>query len=67
MINVWKELRELHSEIKNYKEDQNKQKIENEKEKFDLNFHNDYIKFIDEASASIEELRLKITVNQFDI
>jgi DNA-binding transcriptional regulator GbsR (MarR family) len=67
MINVWKELRELHSEIKDYKEDQNKQKIENEKEKFDLNFHNDYIKFIDEASASIEELRLKIIDNQFDI
>ncbi|AIY12449.1 MULTISPECIES: GbsR/MarR family transcriptional regulator [Cellulophaga] len=60
MINDWKEIRELHLEIKNYKDNQNNKSIENEEEKFDLNFHNDYIKFIDGASASIEELRLKL-------
>ncbi|MBO0590989.1 transcriptional regulator [Cellulophaga sp. E16_2] len=60
MINEWKEIRELHLEIKNYKNNQNNKSIENEEEKFDLNFHNDYIKFIDGASASIEELRLKL-------
>ncbi|QXP50884.1 transcriptional regulator [Cellulophaga sp. HaHa_2_95] len=69
MINDWKEIRELHLEIKNYKDHQNNKSIENEEEKFDLNFHNDYIKFIDGASASIEELRLKLktTNKQFDI
>ncbi|PQJ76824.1 GbsR/MarR family transcriptional regulator [Polaribacter glomeratus] len=67
MINDWKEVRELHLEIKNYKDHQNHQKIENKEEKFDLNFHNDYIKFIDGASASIEELRIKLRDNQFDI
>ncbi len=67
MIEEWKEVKELHLEIKNYKQIINDEKIEKEEEKFDLNFHNDYIKFIDSASASIEELRLKLTDNQFDI
>ncbi|WP_158974789.1 GbsR/MarR family transcriptional regulator [Cellulophaga sp. L1A9] len=60
MITDWKEVRELHLEIKNYKDNQNNKSIENKEEKFDLNFHNDYIKFIDGASASIEELRVKL-------
>lgn len=67
MINEWQEVRELHLEIKSYKEAFNAQKIDNEKEKFDLNFHNDYIKFLDEASASIEQLKIKLTDNQFNI
>ena len=49
MIHKWKEEREIHLEIKNYKETINSNKIENEEEKFDLNFHDDYIKFIDGA------------------
>ena len=56
-----------HLEIKKYKEIQNLQKIENEEEKFDLNFHDDYIKFIDGASASIDVLRTKLTDDQFDL
>lgn len=67
IIQEWQEVRELHIEIKNYKDSINQEKIENQDEKFDLNFHNDYIKFIDGASASIEELRLKLTDNHFDI
>ena len=58
---------EIHEEIKDYKETINNNKIENEEDKFDLNFHDDYIKFIDGATASIEELRTKITDNKFDI
>jgi DNA-binding transcriptional regulator GbsR (MarR family) len=67
MVNHWNEERKIHLEIKNYKETINNHKIENEEEKFDLNFHDDYIKFIDEASASIEELRTKITDKKFNI
>ncbi|WCO00871.1 GbsR/MarR family transcriptional regulator [Psychroserpens ponticola] len=67
IIHEWQEVRELHIEIKNYKDAINKEKIENKDEKFDLNFHNDYIKFIDGATASIEELRIKLTDNHFDI
>ena len=65
MINNWNEMRELHLEIKKYKEKINNHKIENEDEKFDLNFHNDYIKFIDGASASVKELRSKLVNNEF--
>ncbi|GHC43645.1 GbsR/MarR family transcriptional regulator [Ulvibacter litoralis] len=62
MINEWKEVKSLHLEIKNYKEAFNTH--ETEEEKFELNFHDNYIKFIDEASASIEELRSKLTDNK---
>ena len=67
MISHWQEEREVHIEIKNYKEKQNNEKIENEDEKFDLTFHNDYIMFIDEASSSVKALREKLKNNQFPI
>ena len=67
MVSNWDEERIIHLEIKDYKQTINNTKIQNEDEKFDLNFHDDYIKFIDEASASIKDLREKITDNQFDI
>lgn len=67
MIKDWEEEHEIHVEIKDYKEKQNNQKIEKEEEKFNLSFHNDYIKFLEGATASIEELRTKITNNQFNI
>jgi DNA-binding transcriptional regulator GbsR (MarR family) len=65
MITKWTEDREMHLELKIYKEKINKTK--NENEKFDLNFHDDYIKFINGASASVEELREKLTNNKFSI
>ncbi len=67
MIEEWKEVKALHLEIKDYKEHTNNNKIDNQEELFDLNFHNDYIKFIEGASASIQELRAKIIDKQFDI
>ena len=67
MIEEWQEVRELHLEIKDYKETINNHKIDKEEEKFDLIFHDDYIKFIDGATVSIEELRTKLANNKFDI
>jgi len=67
MVNKWREEREMHLELKNYKEIINNNKIENEEEKFDLSFHTDYIKFLDGATASVEELRTKLANNKFDI
>ncbi|CAM1362270.1 Transcriptional regulator [Tenacibaculum soleae] len=66
LIDEWQEVRELHLEIKEYKKSINEHTIEKKEEKFDLNFHNDYIKFIDGATASIEELRIKIIEKKFD-
>ncbi|MFD2915136.1 GbsR/MarR family transcriptional regulator [Psychroserpens luteus] len=67
MINKWNEERDIHLELKNYKETINNNKIENEDEKFDLSFHDDYIKFIDGATASVEELRTNLANNKFNI
>ncbi|MEP3838408.1 MAG: transcriptional regulator, partial [Algibacter sp.] len=67
MISHWDEERAIHLEIKSYKEIQNEVKIKNEDEKFDLSFHNDYVKFVDEATASVKELREKLISNQFHI
>ncbi len=66
LIEEWKDVRELHQEIKSYKEEINSRYSENDTEKFDLNFHNDYIKFLDDASTSIKILRTKLTDSQFD-
>lgn len=66
LMSEWQEVRELHLEIKEYKKSINEHTIEKKEEKFDLNFHNDYIKFIDGATASIEELRIKIIEKKFD-
>ncbi|MFD1550836.1 transcriptional regulator [Putridiphycobacter roseus] len=61
MIQEWNEVRLLHLEIKEYKEVINQQFIGKETEKFDLIFHNNYIEFLDGATASVEELRVKLT------
>ncbi|MDN3492198.1 GbsR/MarR family transcriptional regulator [Winogradskyella bathintestinalis] len=67
LIDEWKEIRELHLEIKAYKKTINSEKIEIEEEKFDLNFHNDYIKFIDGATTSIIELKTKLINKKFNL
>lgn len=67
LINEWQEVKELHLEIKEYKDTLNKKIIENNEEKFDLRFHNIYINFLKKATTSIKELRKKITDNEFNI
>lgn len=67
MVKRWREERQIHEEIKAYKKLQNTEKIENEDEKFDLSFHDNYINFIEDASASIQALRKKITENKINI
>jgi len=60
MINEWTEIRGLHLEIKEYKEIINSQLEENDTEKFDLEFHKDYISFLDAATLSVQELKNKL-------
>ncbi|MDO6595708.1 transcriptional regulator [Oceanihabitans sp. 2_MG-2023] len=67
MISHWDEERAIHLEIKAYKEIQNEIKIDNNDEKFDLTFHNDYVKFVDEATVSVKELREKLINKKFHI
>lgn len=60
MIDSWNSQKELHSEIREYKKESNKLRNE-ESSKFELDFHDDYIKFLEEATISISKLRNKIT------
>lgn len=62
MIQAWSAQKELHQEIKQYKESANTT-ISEDTIKFDLAFHDNYIQFLDEATKSISELRTKITNN----
>lgn len=63
MIESWESQKDLHLEIKTYKESANAT-LSEDVPKFDLLFHDNYIKFLDEATKSILELRTKITENQ---
>ena len=60
MIDTWLAQKELHLEIKAYKEHANST-ISEDIIKFDLAFHDNYIQFLDEATKSILALRTKIT------
>lgn len=61
MIASWSNQRELHQDIKAYKEQENKN-IVDEAIKFDTDLHDNYIQFLDEAITSVSELRHKITL-----
>ncbi len=66
MIDTWSVQKELHIEIKEYKEKENTFNTD-EATKFDLTFHDNYIQFLNEATKSILELRTKIKENKHKI
>ena len=59
MMESWMAQKELHLEIKEYKENANNTKTD-KSFKFDLDFHDNYIKFLDEVTKSVSTLRSKI-------
>ncbi|MEO9077562.1 MAG: transcriptional regulator [Gelidibacter sp.] len=59
MMESWVIQKELHIEIKDYKHKMNVQNIESTS-KFDLDFHDNYIKFLDEVTQSVSTLRSRI-------
>ncbi|SFW37581.1 GbsR/MarR family transcriptional regulator [Cellulophaga fucicola] len=58
MIHKWEVEKELHQEIRDYKDDINKIETTTEEEKFDLTFHNNYIQFLNQAITSISKLHI---------
>ena len=60
MINSWANEKELHLEIRNYKEKVNASGVLDEDLKFDLGLHDDYIQFFEEVTKSVLKLRSKI-------
>lgn len=59
MIESWSSQKELHLEIREYKQEANKSR--DDESKFELDFHDDYIEFLEEATRSILKLKSKIT------
>lgn len=59
MMESWATQKELHLEIKNYKENTNHSNTD-EASKFDLHFHDNYIQFLDEVTKSVSTLKSKI-------
>lgn len=59
MMESWVIQKDLHQEIKAYKNQINEQKSE-DTSKFDLDFHENYIKFLDEVTQSVSTLRSRI-------
>lgn len=61
MLKNWKNERDLHLEIMEYKKEINAGLPEDCPEIFDLEFHNDYLQFLSQASSSMEKLQKKLT------
>ncbi|MBD0823186.1 GbsR/MarR family transcriptional regulator [Aestuariibaculum marinum] len=60
MVESWNTEKEVHLEIRDYKEKVNKSGSLNEDEEFDLDFHDDYLQYLEEATNSILRLKTKI-------
>lgn len=59
MMDSWIVQKELHLEIKEYKENANLSNMDQDS-KFELDFHDSYIKFLDEVTKSVSTLKSKI-------
>ncbi len=62
IVEEWKGEKQLHIEVKEYKKDVNK--TLKEEDKFDLEFHDSFIEFLNGAISSITKLKEKIINNQ---
>ena len=61
MIASWANEKELHLEIKNYKEKVNESGVLDNDSKFDLELHDNFIQFCEEVTKAVLKLRTKIT------
>lgn len=63
MLQNWHEERDIHLEIVNYKKELNQEFPENSNERFDLEFHHEYLNYLEQASALMRNLRIKLIEN----
>ena len=63
MIENWNQERDIHLEIVNYKEDLNESFSEDSDEKFDLEFHTEYLNYLEQATALMQNLRIRLIEN----
>ena len=60
MLHTWKSERDLHVEIIEYKQEINKTLTKDSEGYFDLEFHTEYLEYLDQASASIRKLQKRL-------
>ena len=65
MVEDWKREKQIHLEIMDYKKDVNV--TLEEQNRFELDFHIDYIKFLDGATSSINKLKETLKTNKTNI
>lgn len=63
IIENWKEEREIHLEISSYKKEINETLSPDSSEKFDLEFHYEYLNYLEQATALMKNLRTKLIEN----
>lgn len=63
MINDWSVEREMHREVMDYKNKINQTLPEDSKQKFDLEFHVVYMRYLDQAIKLMTDLREKLNKN----
>lgn len=63
MMTNWKDEREIHLEISNYKKEINEGLPEDSEDKFDLEFHGDYLDYLAQVTEIMQNLRAKLIEN----
>ncbi len=63
MLDKWNKQHDIHSDIIEYKAAVNSQNTV-EAEEFDLNFHKNYLLFLEEVSNAVEKLKKNIALSQ---
>ncbi len=58
MLKTWEQEKELHQEVMKYKSDCNSECIN---PGFDLEFHKDFIEYLDQAQNSVKKIREKVS------
>lgn len=62
-IEGWEEEKEMHQEIAAYKKEFNEAQPKNSAENFDLDFHFEYMNYLDQATKLIKNLQAKLIKN----
>ena len=60
MLKSWEQEKQLHLEVMNYKEKYNALNSEEGEVFFELEFHKDFINYIDQAQNSVKKIREKV-------
>jgi hypothetical protein len=61
MLKTWEIESQLHHEVMEYKEEINQSLPKDSEERFDLEFHTQYLEFLDRATSAVKKLQKTLT------